>query len=69
MAKARIGYKDGSGLEYITIDDNAVLAIRWGCGCCKSCPEKFEDLTPEERSLMKRVVGYLSRRNPKKRKP
>ena len=65
MAKVRIGYKDGSGPEYITIDEKPVLAIRWGCSCCKNNPDTFADLTLEEQALMKRVVGYLSRRNPK----
>lgn len=65
MAKARIGFSDGSGPEYITIDDKPVLAIRWGCGCCKDTPDSFDDLTSEEQQLMRDVAGYLSRRNPR----
>ena len=67
MAKVRIGYKDGSGSEYITVDNEAILAVRWGCSCCKNTPDTVEDLTAEEYELMKRIVGYLSRRNPSHR--
>ncbi len=69
MAKARIGFKDGSGPEFITLDGKPILAVRWGCSCCKNTPDNFEDLTAQEQALMKRVVGYLSRRNPRKAKP
>lgn len=32
-----VGWPDGSGPEYITIEGNEPIAkVRWGCDCCQS---------------------------------
>lgn len=36
----RAGYSDGSGLEYITLNDKAVAVTAWGCSCCKPEPKE-----------------------------
>jgi hypothetical protein len=65
--KARLGYKDGSGPDLITIDDNAVLAIRWGCSCCKNGADSVDDLTDEEREIAAIVVAALNKQKAAKR--
>lgn len=52
----RAGYADGSGEEYITLDDKAVLAMRWGCSCCKD----ISDLKPAELGFRDMVVDALN---------
>ncbi len=46
------GYSDGSGMEYITLNNDGVLKARWGCSCCQDTSE----LTKEENALIQRIV-------------
>jgi hypothetical protein len=33
--KYLVGYSDGSGKEYVTLNGKAVATTAWGCSCCK----------------------------------
>jgi len=42
--KYRVGYKDGSGMEYIILNktDEPIAATTWGCSCCKHASSQKE---------------------------
>jgi hypothetical protein len=44
-----IGYKDGSGKEYITNTDTLIATVSWGCGCCKDDEPSEQELVNAER--------------------
>jgi len=54
--KYTAGYDDGSGEEYILRGDDEVLALRWGCSCCKDC----SPLTESEIAFRDTVVTALN---------
>lgn len=54
------GYTDGSGAELICSGNNAVAAVRWGCGCCMTRPDSAADLNPAERANSARIVSCVN---------
>jgi hypothetical protein len=61
MSEWKIGYSDGSGPEYITENDKAILALRWGCGCCKNTPNSFKDMTEAEQERARSILEAHNR--------
>lgn len=38
-----------------------VLAIRWGCSCCRNDADTIDDLKPFERALAEAVCDFLNK--------
>lgn len=48
----KVGYKDGSGKDTITLDEHAILRTHWGCSCCDYYDEKDTKMSEEVVKLL-----------------
>lgn len=53
------GYSDGSGKGTITLNDNAILRVHWGCSCCDYFDEDILD--SKEMKLAIKIVEILNK--------